>query len=249
MIYAIRYALCAVYTVFWSSLALPVAFLDRSGESVVWIIRQWIRWTLASCGVRVEREGFEHIDPRRSYVFMSNHQSVFDVAVIVHTLPVSFRFVAKKELTRIPFFGWALLASDHVIIDRGHREKSVRSLRRATERIRAGINVIIFPEGTRSPTGELREFKSGGFQLAIEAQAPILPVTVSGTQRITPKGSLRIESGVVKVVYGKPIETRGLGVEERKGLRDVVRRAIEQGYDPAFQGPRPIPQASGVDKR
>jgi 1-acyl-sn-glycerol-3-phosphate acyltransferase len=235
VIYAIRYALCALYTAFWSTLALPLAFVDRSGESVVWIIRQWVRWTLVTCGVRVEQEGAEHIDPRRSYVFMSNHQSVFDVAVIVHTLPVSFRFVAKKELTRIPFFGWALRASDHVVIDRGRRERSVRSLRRAARRIGGGINVIIFPEGTRSDTGELREFKSGGFHLAIEAQVPILPVTVSGTQRITPKGSLRIESGVVKVVYGKPIETRGLGVEERKALRDVVRRAIAQGYDPAYQ--------------
>jgi 1-acyl-sn-glycerol-3-phosphate acyltransferase len=235
MIYAIRYALCAVYTVFWSSLALPMAFLDRSGESVVWILRQWVRWTLATCGVRVVQEGAEHIDPRRSYVFMSNHQSVFDVAVIVHTLPVSFRFVAKKELTRIPFFGWALLASDHVVIDRGRRERSVRGLLRAAQRIRGGINVIIFPEGTRSPTGELQAFKGGGFHLAIEAQVPILPVTVSGTQRITPKRSLRIESGVVKVVYGKPIETRGLGVEARKALQGVVRRAIEQGYDPAYQ--------------
>jgi 1-acyl-sn-glycerol-3-phosphate acyltransferase len=237
VIYALRYALCALYTVFWSTLALPMALLDRSGESVVWILRQWIRWSLATCGVRVEQEGAEHIDPRRSYVFMANHQSVFDVAVIVHTLPVSFRFVAKRELTRIPFFGWALLASDHVIVDRDRRESSVRSLRHAARRIRDGINVIIFPEGTRSPTGELREFKGGGFHLAIEAQVPILPVTVSGTQRITPKRSLRIESGVVKVVYGKPIETRGIGLEERKALAEVVRRAIARGYDPAYQGP------------
>lgn len=235
MIYAIRYALCAVYTVFWSVPALGMACLDRSGESIVWILRRWIGWVLPTCGVRVVHEGTEHVDPRRSYVFMANHQSLFDTAVLIHTLPVSFRFVAKQELTQIPFFGWALAASDHVLIDRSNRERSVRSLRRAVERIRAGTNVIIFPEGTRSPTGELREFKSGGFHLAIEAQVPILPVTVSGTQRITSKHSLRIESGVVKVVYGKPIETRGLELEERKALKDLVRRAIEQGFDPAYQ--------------
>jgi 1-acyl-sn-glycerol-3-phosphate acyltransferase len=236
MIHAIRYVLCAVYTVFWSVLALGMTFLDRSGESVVWILRRWIGWVLPTCGVRVVHEGTEHVDPRRSYVFMANHQSLFDTAVLIHTLPVSFRFVAKRELTRIPFFGWALAASDHVLIDRSHRERSVRSLRRAAERIRTGTSVIIFPEGTRSSTGELGEFKSGGFHLAIEAQVPILPVTVSGTRRITPKHSLRIESGVVKVVYGKPIETRGLELEERKALKDVVRRAIEQGFDPAYQG-------------
>ncbi len=235
MIHLIRYALCALYTVFWSLPAVVLAVVDRSGESVVWIARRWIRWVLASCGIRVVQVGTEHVDPGRSYVFMSNHQSVFDIAVLVHTLPVSFRFVAKKELTRIPFFGWALLASDHVLIDRGNRERSVRSLRRAVERLRAGSSVIIFPEGTRSPTGELREFKSGGFQLAIEAQVAILPVTVSGTQHITPKSSLRIESGVVKVVYGKPIDTQGLAMSERKALKDLVRLAIQQGYDPAFQ--------------
>jgi len=84
-------------------------------------------WIFRACGIRVEAEGLDRIERTRSYVFMSNHQSVFDVAVIVHTLPVSFRFVAKKELTRIPFFGWALLASDHVIIDRGHRELPIRA--------------------------------------------------------------------------------------------------------------------------
>jgi 1-acyl-sn-glycerol-3-phosphate acyltransferase len=236
MVRVIRFVLCAVYTVFWSVPALGMAFLDRSGESVVWILRRWIGWVLPTCGVRVVHEGTEHVDPRRSYVFMANHQSLFDTAVLIHTLPVSFRFVAKRELTRIPFFGWALAASDHVLIDRSRRERSVRSLRRAVERIRAGTNVIIFPEGTRSSTGELGEFKSGGFHLAIEAQVPILPVTVSGSRRITPKHSLRIESGDVKVVYGKPIETRGLELEERKALKDVVRRAIEQGFDPAYQG-------------
>jgi 1-acyl-sn-glycerol-3-phosphate acyltransferase len=95
--------------------------------------------------------------------------------------------------------------------------------------------VIVFPEGTRSPTGGMGEFKSGGFHLALEAQVPILPATVSGSFQLIPKRSLKVKSGTIKVVYGKPLPTRGLGVDHRHGLKDRVREAIESGYDAEFQ--------------
>lgn len=234
MIYVLRYSLIVLYTIFWGIVGCVLA-LDRSGESIIWVGRNWVRWILATCGIRVVAEGLENIDPRQSYVYMSNHQSVVDIGAIIATIPVSFRFVAKKELTRIPLFGWVLAGGGHIIIDRGDRERAVRSLRRAGERIRRGTNVIIYPEGTRSPSGELRRFKSGGFHLALEAQVPILPVTVSGSRRITPKRSLRVESGTVKIRYGKPIPTEGLGTEDRHGLKEQVRKAIQQGFDPEFQ--------------
>ncbi len=235
MIYALRAVLCVLYTVFWASVALGAMVVDRSGETVIWIGRRWVRWILATCRVRIEVEGLENVPERAPVVFMSNHQSLFDIAALVHTIPVSFRFVAKRELVRIPIFGWALAVSGHVIVDRHNREKAVRSLHRAAERVRGGTNVIIFPEGTRSASGELQPFKSGGFHLALEAQVPILPVTVSGSQRITPKRSLRIESGTIKIVYGKPIPTRGLGVDDRNELKERVREAILAGYDWGFQ--------------
>ncbi len=125
--------------------------------------------------------------------------------------------------------------SDQVIIDRSDRERAVASLREAGERVRSGISVVIFPEGTRSESGELRDFKSGGFHLALEAQVPILPATVSGSQRITPKGSLRVESGVVKTQFGPPIRTEGLDTERRNDLKERVREAIQEGFDPTFQ--------------
>jgi len=235
LIYVVRYVLVAIYTVVWGVPACLVGLVDRSGEAVLWIGRQWIRWIFATCGITVEAEGLENVDARRAHVFMSNHQSVLDIGAIVATLPVSWRFVAKRELTWIPLFGWALRLGGHVIIDRGRRERAVASLQRAARRIRAGTSVIIFPEGTRSETGVMRPFKSGGFHLAIEAQAPILPITVSGSHRLTPKRSLRVESGHMKVVYGKPIETRGLPLEEREALKERVRAAIEAGYDRALQ--------------
>jgi 1-acyl-sn-glycerol-3-phosphate acyltransferase len=234
VIYVIRFTLIVLYTVFWGIPATLVA--PFSGEAIVWIGRTWISWIFRTCGVRVIVEGLDHVDRTQPYVFMSNHQSVLDIGALVLTLPVNWRFVAKRELTWVPFFGWALGLSDQIVIDRGNRTSAVRSLQRAAERVRGGISVIVFPEGTRSPTGRMREFKSGGFHLAIEAQVPILPATVSGSFHLIPKRSLKVQSGTIKVSYGRPIPTRGLGVEDRHALKDRVREAIEQGYDAALQG-------------
>ncbi len=175
MIYVLRYLLAALSTVIWASLACIAAPLDRSGESMVWMGRQWIRWIFGGCGIRVEAEGVENIDPRQPYVFMTNHQSVIDIGAIIQTIPVSWRFVAKKELTWIPIFGWSLVLAGHVIINRGKRSEAVSSLKRAAERVAEGVNVIIFPEGSRSRTGDLKAFKSGGFHLAIQIAAPSTP--------------------------------------------------------------------------
>jgi 1-acyl-sn-glycerol-3-phosphate acyltransferase len=235
VIYVARYLLIVLYTIVWGVPACLVPLVDRSGEAVIWIGRQWIRWIFWSCGIRVEAEGLENVDPQRAYVFMSNHQSVMDVGALVLTLPVSWRFVAKRELAWIPLFGWAMWLGGHVIINRGRNDRAVASLRRAAERIRGGVNVIIFPEGTRSETAEMRPFKSGGFHLALEAGVPILPVSISGSRRLTPKGSLRVESGLVRVRYGKPIETRGVALAEREHLKQEVRDAIVAGLDPGLQ--------------
>jgi 1-acyl-sn-glycerol-3-phosphate acyltransferase len=238
--YGFRYLAIVLYTVFWGVLGTALGLLDRSGESVVWVGRQWVRWILGTCGIRVEVDGLENLDPAQAYVLMSNHQSVFDIAALIATLPVSWRFVAKRELTWIPFFGWALVGGGHVIIDRGRRERAIRSLERAAERIRTGTNVIIFPEGTRSTGGTLGDFKSGGFHLAIAAKVPILPISVSGSARIAPKRSLRIESGLIRVHYGKPIPTDKLAIDDRATLKEEVRQAIIAGLDPELQPP---PQA------
>ena len=242
---ALRLALVGLYTVAIGVPVIVTSFLD-GGRLMLPLGRTWVRWILSTFRIRVDLEGIENVPARAPVILMSNHQSLIDIAAIVSTLPRSqvWRFVAKRELVRIPFFGWALYASGHVIIDRGDRDKAVRSLERAAERIRSGISVIVFPEGTRSPTGSLRPFKSGPFHLAVAAQVPIVPITVSGSQRITPKGSLTVHPGAVKIVYGKPIPTRGLDLAERQALKERVRSAIIQGYDVGYQGPpviEPVP--------
>jgi 1-acyl-sn-glycerol-3-phosphate acyltransferase len=235
VVYVVRYLLIVLYTVVWGVPACIVPLFDRSGEAVIWIGRQWVRWIFWTCGITVDAEGLENVDPRRPCVFMSNHQSAMDVGALALTLPVRWRFVAKRELTWIPLFGWAIRLGGHVVIDRGRREKAVASLRRAAARIREGTSVVIFPEGTRSETGALQKFKSGGFHLALEAGVPIQPVSISGSHRLTRKRSLRVESGRVKVVYGKAIETAGFGLEGREALKRSVRDAIAAGFDPALQ--------------
>ncbi len=235
MIYVLRYAVIALYTVFWGTIASVVGMLDWRGNAVPWIARQWVRWILGSTGIKVEATGLDRIDMSRTYVWMSNHQSVFDITAIVATLPVAWRFVAKRELTWIPFFGWALRMGGHVIVYRGNHEKSVASLRRAAERIAEGTHVIVFPEGTRSTEGRLGSLKSGGFHLAIEAGAPIVPITVSGSRFITPKSSLRIEPGLMRIHYGEPIPTQGLTAADRNALKRRVGEAILAGYDDDLQ--------------
>ncbi|MBM4381856.1 MAG: 1-acyl-sn-glycerol-3-phosphate acyltransferase [Deltaproteobacteria bacterium] len=233
MFYFVRFCLIALYTVFWGALATVVA--PFSGEAIVWIGRNWIRWIFATSRIEVQVEGLEHVRATPCAVYMSNHQSVLDIGAIIETLPVSWRFVAKKELTYVPFFGWALALSDQIVIDRGNRRRSVESLRRAAERVRAGANVIIFPEGTRSPDGKLQPFKSGGFHLAVDAGVPVIPVTVSGSAALTPKHSLKVLSGPVKVVYGAPIPIAGPHARDREALKQRVAAAIEAGYDAELQ--------------
>ena len=247
-----QFGLIGLYTIVIGVPIIAASFFD-GGRTMMALGRVWVRWLLATFSVRVDVAGLENVPTHAPIILMSNHQSLADIAAIVSTLPpsVKWRFVAKKDLVRVPIFGQALLASGHIIIDRGDREGAIASLHRAAEQIRAGTSVIVFPEGTRSPDGHLRLFKSGPFHLAVEAQVPIIPVTVSGSQRITPKGELRVHSGRVKIVYGKPISTRGIPIAERKLLAARVRRAIARGYDVAYQGsiviePTPVADEPGL---
>jgi 1-acyl-sn-glycerol-3-phosphate acyltransferase len=235
VVYVIRYLLVALCTIFWGVFGVFLGLVDRSGRAILWVGRSWIHWCLAVCSVKVEARGLEGVP--NPCVVVSNHQSVFDIAAILETFPHPvWRFVAKRELLHVPFFGWALAVANQIIIDRGNNARAVRSLQAAAARVRGGENVIIFPEGTRSSDAILHEFKSGGFHLAIQAGVPIVPVTVSGTHRITPRGSLRIESGRILIRYGTPVPTQGLEVEDRNDLKKRVREAILAGYDPLLPG-------------
>lgn len=187
---------------------------------------------LITAGVKIKIKGTENIAPNTPYVLMSNHQSHFDVLSLFSKIPLRIYFLAKKELMRVPVFGWAMYLMGHVTIDRGDREEAFKSIDRAVEKVRNGTNVVVFPEGTRSPTGELLPFKKGGFVLAIKGGIPILPVGIYGSNKILPKGSIKISSGIIKIAVGKPIDTKAYTLENKEllmtKLREEISRLIEE---------------------
>jgi 1-acyl-sn-glycerol-3-phosphate acyltransferase len=206
------------------TLSVMVTF---SGNASAWMAhRFWAPVILWAAGVRVEVDPLPKLDPDQPYIFMSNHQSLFDVPAAYFTIPFPFRYVAKKGLVYVPILGWYLLMSGHILIDRGSRRGAMRSLRRAGEKIARGISILVFPEGTRSPDGKVQDFKKGSFLLALAAQVPIVPVAIEGSQRIMPKGRSRILPGTIRVRLGEPIPTQGLTSADRETLMRLVRERL-----------------------
>lgn len=193
----------AFVTAFFSLLAIPFAILvpDRG---VPIVARRWARAALAVAGVEVELERVGVL-PAGAVVVMANHTSHFDVVALYAALPIAVRMVAKRELTLIPIFGWALALGGAIIIDRGKRERAIASIERAGKVIRRGASVVLFPEGTRTPPGILGPLKKGPFHLAQSAQVAVLPIGVVGTGEILKKGDWRIHPGRVRLCVGEPV--------------------------------------------
>lgn len=214
------------YTLFWSSLGLLTWPLSPSGDLYLRYARIWSRWVLASLGIPITAEGRERVDPETTYLFMSNHRSTFDIFALFVATEHPLRMVAKRVIFFIPIFGWSLWMCGFIPINRRDRGAAIRSLDRAAERIRSGISVLVFPEGTRSPHTRLLPFKKGGFVMAIKAGVPIVPVVVLGTERIMPKGTRTVGKAPITVRFGEPIPTAGRDLEERDALMAEVRFAM-----------------------
>jgi 1-acyl-sn-glycerol-3-phosphate acyltransferase len=188
--------------------------------------RTWARWVLAVSGVQVSVHGGENLDARQSYVFCANHLSFLDPPLLLAALPVPVRFVAKKSLFAIPLFGWAMRRSGEVPIDREHARAAARAVSTATEALRRGRSLAVFPEGSRSRDGELQPFLRGAVRMAVQAQAPVVPVAIRGSREALRPGSLYIRGGPICVRIGRPIPTANLSSTEREHLAEQVRRAV-----------------------
>jgi 1-acyl-sn-glycerol-3-phosphate acyltransferase len=213
-------------SIFWPLLSLGSSLFDRSGRLQYRCMVQWSRWCLRSGQVRTKVLGLEHVQRDLPQIFFSSHASIADICVLGAVLPVEYHWLARKEIFKIPFIGWHLSRSGHLKIDRGDRESAVRLLREAADRVRAGANVIVFPEGTRSEDGRLQPFKKGVFHLAIDAGVPIVPIRLLGSQDIVPKGSWELRAGEVTVAIGAPIPTAGLARSDLPSLMERVRSAM-----------------------
>src|SRR5881397_2163563 len=191
-----------------------------------WGTTDWARDLLDAAGTPVRVEGLERIPRDGPVVYASNHSSMFDIWALAATLPGSVRFVGKQELVKIPLVGRAMVTAGHVVIDRPHPRSAVEAYARAGAVIKGGVSAVVFPEGTRSRTGELLPFKNAPFGLAIAAQVPVVPVYVHHTFEILPKGAWRLRPRPIQLLVAPPISTTGLRPEDRERLRDEVRAAI-----------------------
>jgi 1-acyl-sn-glycerol-3-phosphate acyltransferase len=218
-------------TVFFGIVTIALSLIDKSGKAPHKVAGIWGATILNVAGIRVKVKGLKHIDPKKSYIFMANHQSNFDIPVLLGKLPVQFRWLAKEELFRIPLFGLAMKRAGYISIDRSDFRKAVHSLKKAAETIRKGASVVIFPEGTRSRDGLIHGFKKGGFIMAIDAKVPIVPVVLHGTRAIMAKESLRIEPNDVLVEIKKPIETSEYTRKGKDQLMKQVRKSICESFD------------------
>lgn len=226
-----KIAITILWTALISVVGILVALLDRSGRWYHKAARVWSKFTLWLFGIKVSTAGLEHLDPAKRYVYVSNHASMFDIPAIFVAIPDDVRIVLKKELTRVPLWGWALKVGPYISIDRFNAKDAMGSLDRALETIRQGASVLVFAEGTRSRDGRLQPFKRGAFALAARSGVPIVPVTINNSFNILPKGSLKIQPADISVVVDKPIESSGVvGKEEELRLMEQVHAVLEKNF-------------------
>jgi len=212
---------------------------DKRKRSFSFIGYYWSKAVFAVTGVKVRTIGLEKIDLSKPYVFVSNHASLFDITAVVVGVDRHLRFLAKKEIGRIPLFGWAT-AHAQIMIDRSSGPEAARSLAKAAERISIGESVIVFVEGTRTRDGNLLSFKRGAFLLAIEAGVPVVPLTILGSYDIMRKGSINVRRGEITIIVDSPIEVSEY--RDRRGaieLMNRVRGLIEKNYTKKAIGSQP----------
>ena len=231
----LRTAMISLYvipaTIVLCIIAIIVALFSRGGNPVHIIARFWAKSILFVSGIKVDVEGLANIDPFKSYIYMANHQSNFDIPVLLGCLPIQFRWLAKAELYKIPIFGRAMSGAGYVKIDRSNQKSAIKSINEVAAKMKNGVSVMLFPEGTRSRDGTINAFKKGGFVMAVDTGVPIVPVIIRGTRSIMTKGSWRIHRARVTLFIDKPIDTSGFTRDTKEDLLKAVRYVICEVFE------------------
>ena len=220
--------LVTLYTTVCGAVSMALAVVFRSGRPSHRVASLWSWLILKTCMIRVEVEGAENLEPGQTYVLISNHQSLFDTPILLAYLPVSFRFLYKKSLNRIPFLGWHLFLSGHIGVERKNPTKAQESLDHAAHKIRSGTSVVLFPEGTRSYDGLMRPFKRGSFRLALKAATPVVPMTIVDSHLVMKRGRVTVYPRTVKLIIARPVSVEGLEEEDAGKLLDTVRAVVSR---------------------
>ena len=214
-------------TAVFGTLTIILYFFDKTsvlGHAIGG--RGWARSILMMVGVRTRIVNIENIESEKAYIIVANHLSNFDILSLTAHLPLQFRWVSKKELFRIPIMGPAMRAAGYVSIDRQNPEKAWAHLFEARSKLEAGFSLMFFPEGTRSPDGEIKRFKSGAFVLSLHTGLPILPVTIVGSHDIMQKRSFLFRPGKVDLIIHPPISPSGFTIDQKHEFAEVVRDQI-----------------------
>ncbi len=218
----------ALATIVMAMISLTCSLWDKGGYTQHAIARLWSRMLLALGFVRCRAFGTEKLDPAKSYVLVSNHASYMDTPAIVSSLPLQFRFFAKKGLFSIPFLGWHLGRAGHIPVVRGDARASLKNMSEGAKMMRErNISLLLFPEGGRSPSG-MQAFKEGAAYIAIKGGVPIVPIGLVRTREVLPMHTLMIRSGTVEVHVGEPISTDGMTLKDRGALNELLEKRVAE---------------------
>jgi 1-acyl-sn-glycerol-3-phosphate acyltransferase len=234
-----------LYTLVLGCVSLVVSLFDPIGERQQRVARLWSQMILWTVGAKVQVEGLEKIDTSKPQVYVVNHLSAFDIPVLYTHLPFQFRILAKKELFRYPFMGWHLRRSGQIPVVLENPKASVRSLSLAVAAIRKGNSLVIFPEGGRSPNGQLQAFMGGAFYAAVKAQVDVVPIVLVGTYEMLKMNSYHIKPGPVQMVVGSPISTVGMSTRDIAKITERARIVMGDLYYsrslvPDLRGEQPV---------
>jgi 1-acyl-sn-glycerol-3-phosphate acyltransferase len=211
--------------------AIIFTFFDSTGKAYHWFAKLWSRVGLFIARVKFNVEGADLVPADTPVIFMGNHQGNFDILTLFLTIPVRFNWLAKEELFKVPVFGYSLKRAGYIPLKRGDGRDALRSLDQAAQLIKGGKSVIAFPEGTRSPDGNLLPFKKGGFLLATKSGVPIVPFTINGSRKINPPPKISLHPGTINIRFFQPIQTDGIRGKEISVLMDKVKNVIESGLE------------------
>jgi 1-acyl-sn-glycerol-3-phosphate acyltransferase len=234
--YLILDPLIWLYTLVMGILALPGGLFDRTGRRLHWFSYAWSWLIMKTIFSPLQVTGLEKIDTSKPHVYAANHGSAIDIPVLYVHLPFQFRIAFKKELLSYPIVGWQLKRSGQVCIDQQNPSHSISSIRAALKGLKEGLPLVIFPEGGRTPDGEIKPFLQGAFFLAIKAQVDIVPVALVGTFELLPMNTYHIQCRPLEMRVGEPISTAGMTMRDLEAVSNKVKAALEHLYYSASAG-------------
>jgi len=210
-----------------SIVAIIGTLFDATGAFAHGCARFWSRTSLAVAGVKLTVSGLDQVPDKGPVIYMGNHQGNFDILALTLAIPRRFSWLAKEELFRIPFFGGAMRRAGYIPLDRSDGRQALKSIEEAAGRIREGVSVVVFPEGTRTHDGNLLPLKKGGFILATRAAVPVVPFTINGSMAINPRNRFKLHPGTISITFAEPVRPEGTGSAARERLMEQVHAAIE----------------------